>query len=137
MRALPLIVSGVVLLFVAGCDGSSLAGPRVPLDSEFTLAPLETAVVEGTDARVQFVDVTGDSRCPADAICIQGGDAVVRVRVSGDGPARDHELHTGDASRAEATHRDLRIALVALQPYPFSSRPIAPADYRATFVVRR
>ena len=35
------------------------------------------------------------------------------------------DLHTGDSSKASATYRDMTIALVELQPYPFSSRPIA------------
>jgi hypothetical protein len=35
------------------------------------------------------------------------------------------------------THEDLTIALVELAPYPFSSRPIQPGDYRATLRVTR
>jgi hypothetical protein len=83
------------------------------------------------------VEVTGDSRCPADAICIQGGDAVVHVRVYDERGTASYELHTGDSSQATAAHRDVRIALVELQPYPFSSRPFSPSDYRATLEVRR
>jgi hypothetical protein len=86
---------------------------------------------------IRFTGVTGDSRCPADALCIQGGDARVAVRVSGGGDAATFELHTGDASRASVTHRGYRITLVTLEPYPFSSRPITDADYRATFAVAR
>lgn len=137
VRAFVLVLGVVSSFIAAGCDESSPTGPTVPLNSEFRLAPLETAEVDDTDARVQFVAVAGDSRCPADAICIQGGDARVQVRVSGEGPTRDYELHTGDGSRAEVTHRDLRIALVSLEPYPFSSRPIDPSDYRATLIIRR
>ena len=48
-----------------------------------------------------------------------------------------YELHTGDSSRATVTHKQVRIALVELQPYPFSSRTIAPGDYRATLTVGR
>jgi hypothetical protein len=81
--------------------------------------------------------VTGDSRCPADIFCIQGGDAVVQTRVVDSGGSSEYELHTGDSRRAVATHRDLRIELKQLQPYPFSSRTIDAADYRATLVVQR
>jgi hypothetical protein len=31
----------------------------------------------------------------------------------------------------------VRITLVQLQPYPFSSRPTQPADYRVTLEARR
>jgi hypothetical protein len=110
----------------------------VGVDERFTLAPGDTARVTSTDITVTFVDVQGDSRCPADAICIQGGDAVVRVRASGGSSSEMLELHTGDSSRAFAQYQGFRVTLAELQPYPFSSRPsIAAADYRATLVVSR
>jgi hypothetical protein len=85
---------------------------------------------------VTFLRVSGDSRCPADAFCIQGGDAVVHVRAT-DGGSAAYELHTGDQARGVVTHRGFRIALAELQPYPFSSRTIEPNDYRATLTVTR
>lgn len=83
---------------------------------------------------VKFLEVSGDSRCPADAVCVQGGDAIVKVRVSV-GFTSEYELHTGDTSRATATHGSFRISLLNLQPYPFSSRTIATSEYRATLAV--
>jgi hypothetical protein len=110
----------------------------VGIDERFTLAPGETARVSSTDVTLTFVDVQGDSRCPADAICIQGGDAVVRVRASGGSRTETLELHTGDSSRASAQYQGYKVALTELQPYPFSSRPpIGAGDYRATLVVSR
>ena len=96
-----------------------------------------TATVAETDLRVEFREVTGDSRCPADAVCILGGDAVVHVRASGSGATADYELHTGDASRAAAMHGPFRIQLIELTPYPFSATPIAKNDYRASLEVTR
>jgi hypothetical protein len=107
----------------------------VPLNQRFTLAVGETATIDRTAVRLQFVAVTGDSRCPADAVCIQGGDAVVQVRVIDAGATSAYQLHSGDAQRAQVLHGALRVVLVELQPYPFSSRPTAPGDYRATFTV--
>ena len=130
------VVSALMcLLSVTACDEKSPLAPTVPLNERFTLSPGQTAIVEGADLRVQFVDVTGDSRCPADALCIQGGDAIVRAIASdGDTPS-NLSLHTGDSTKASATYRGARISLVELQPYPFSSRTIAPNEYRATFTV--
>jgi len=85
---------------------------------------------------IEFTSVTGDSRCPADAVCIQGGDAVVHIRVTGGGTST-YELHTGDNSRAAVVHGLYRIALMQLQPYPFSAQPISPNDYRATLTATR
>jgi hypothetical protein len=132
MHRLLLLVS----LVATGC-GDTVVGPAVALDEPFTLAIGQSAAVSAASLVIRFTGVTGDSRCPADALCIQGGDALVAVRVSGGGDAATFELHTGDASRASVTHRGYRITLVTLEPYPFSSRPITDADYRATFAVAR
>ena len=122
------------LLAATACDESP-TGPTVSIDARFTLAPGETASIEGRGVRLRFEGVSGDSRCPIDAICIQGGDAVVKVQASGDGGSLSLELHTGDASRASVTYGSVKVTLVDLQPYPFSSRTTAPGDYRATLVV--
>ena len=124
------------LLFVTACDETSPVGPTVPLSQRFPLAPGESASIEGTPLRVQFLRVSGDSRCPADALCIQGGDAIVHVRAT-ESPAADYELHTGGPPHAVVTPSGFRIELAELQPYPFSSRTIQPGDYRATLVVTR
>ena len=122
------------LLAVTGCDESP-TGPTVSLDARFTLAPGETASVTGRGVRLRFEGVTGDSRCPADAICITGGDAIVKVVADGGSGSLTLDLHTGDSSRATVTYGSVKVTLVDLSPYPFSSRTIAPGDYRATLVV--
>jgi hypothetical protein len=122
------------LLFVTACD-ESLTGPTVALNQEFVLAPGGAAVIDGASIAVRFNQVTGDSRCPADVVCIQGGDAIVGITVLGDQGPRDYELHTGNMRPVR--HETLTIALVQLVPYPFSSRTIEPGDYRATLKVTR
>jgi hypothetical protein len=129
----------ICLLCVTGCDENSPIGPTPSLNERFTLAPGEVARIGDVDLRLEFVRVSGDSRCPADAVCIQGGDAIVQLRASDDdgGDSTLLGLHTGDASQASAVYRQARITLVELQPYPFSSRTIAPDEYRATLRVTR
>lgn len=124
----------VCLIVVTACDESP-TGPTVPLNSEFVLAQGSSAIIEDAAVRIRFDGVTGDSRCPADAICIQGGDAVVTLTATSSQGTRVHELHTG--TMAPVKHDELTISLVRLEPYPFSSGPIAPNDYRATLRVTR
>jgi hypothetical protein len=121
----------LVCLLLSSCGGTM--EPTVPLNQEFTLAAGENAAIENTSVAVRFVGVDGDSRCPADAVCIQGGDALVKIDVLTGGHADAYVLHTGDLK--PVTHNDLTIALVSLTPYPFSSRSIDPADYRVTLRV--
>lgn len=127
--------SVLCLIAVTSC-GRNPTTPGVPLDEPFTLTVGETASLEGVPLTVKFLGVSGDSRCPADVFCIQGGDATVQIRVAG-GFGNEYDLHTGDSSRATVVHGSFTIALVDLQPYPFSSRTIAPSEYRATLTVGR
>jgi hypothetical protein len=124
-----------LLTMTAACDESSPTGPTISLDERFTLTAGGRASLEGR-VGLEFVGVTGDSRCPGDAICITGGDAVVQVRATGDAGTAVLELHTGDTSRASVSYGGVRVALIELQPYPFSSLPpIVPSDYRVTLQV--
>ncbi len=116
------------------CD-ESVTGPTTPLNQEFTLNPGQAAVIEGTGVSVRFDRVSNDSRCPADAVCVLGGDAIVNISLVSSGSTRAYELHTGNMQPVR--HNDLTIHLVQLAPYPFSARTIPPQDYRATLRVTR
>lgn len=63
----------------AGCASKSPSTPSTPLNTQIVLAPGQSSDIAGTPLRVQFLSVVSDSRCPGDALCIQAGDAVVRV----------------------------------------------------------
>lgn len=129
MRALLLVLLCAAL---AGC--SSPTAPTVPFNREFTLAPGEEVAVANTASRIRFIDVQNDSRCPADALCILGGDALVRVAITSKGAHTErYELHTG--STQPVSHRGFVVRLISLTPYPFSSTPIRPDEYRVTLRV--
>ena len=121
-------------LILSACGGAT--APTVPLNRDFTLSPSETAMIDNTTLGIHFLGVQGDSRCPADVFCIQGGDAIVKIEVvDRRGGTKPYDLHTGDLRPVK--HDDLTITLVQLMPYPFSSRTIQPNEYRATLVVSR
>jgi hypothetical protein len=118
-----LMMTGFCLLLVTAC-ASSPAGPTTPLNTEFTLVPRQTMQIDGTSMAVRFNQVTGDSRCPADAVCILGGSADVEITAESDSSKRDYALRTGDMTPVQ--HDGLTITLVQLVPYPFSARTIQP-----------
>jgi hypothetical protein len=136
VRCLTVPLTLLCLCFLAACDEPAPTRPSVPLNQQFTLAPGERATLVDAAAQIEFVTVSGDSRCPADAVCIQGGDALVHIVVHGS-QVSEYQLHTGDAARSSVQHGPLRITLVDLQPYPFSSRTIRPDQYRATLTAAR
>jgi hypothetical protein len=128
MRGMSLLAIGILLL---GCHNP--AEPTPPLGTEFTLAPGQQAQVEHTALSVKFLRVEGDSRCPANALCITGGDALVKIEVASSNKKTAYDLHTGDMK--PVTDGDFTIALVQLQPYPFGGKATEPGDYRATLRV--
>ena len=123
-----LVFATICLVLATACLGQSPSAPT-PLDREIVLAPGETAKLAASDS-IAFVGVIGDSRCPLNALCIQGGDAIVRIAMRIGNSAGERDLHTG--SLQPVTFNGFTIKLVDLQPYPFSGRPTDPADYRAT-----
>ena len=120
-------------LLISACTGNP-TGPSVRLNEAFVLEPGETALLQGRSVQIRFVRVTGDSRCPIDVVCVQGGDAIVEISVRSDGDAEiSYDLHTGDLRPVQ--HGTLTLTLVQLAPDPFSTRTIPREDYRATLRV--
>lgn len=109
---------------IAACSSS----PTAPTDpATVTMAPGQSTQV-GT-LSVKFVGVTIDTRCPANAFCIQAGDAYVALEASTLGGRREFELQVLNPTNRSTTHGAYSIELVELSPYPFGD-PIAPGDYR-------
>jgi hypothetical protein len=130
------LILGMCLLAATGCLQIGPTAPAPPVDRQVVLAPGTEATVSEAGVRIRFERVANDSRCPGDALCLTGGDAIVQITVI---PVRgnraDYELHTGPLT--PVMHDGLTISLVELSPYPFASRPFDPAEYRVTLRVKR
>jgi hypothetical protein len=97
----------------------------------------QSAAVAETGLTVTLLEVTEDSRCPSDAICIQPGQATVLVMVEQNGEELGElslTLAGGQASSAE-TLEGYDFWLGRLDPYPVSTAEIDPQDYVAHIVV--
>ena len=91
----------------------------------------------GEALTVRFAAVIGDSRCPSDVTCIWAGDAEIEVVLSkGDGQ-QSLRLHThgGDRYPRSARAFGYSLELQKLEPYPVSTRELAPEDYVATLLL--
>jgi hypothetical protein len=127
------LLLALCLVAASGCSEDSPSGPT-PIDQEVVLAPGQTAEFN-SGLSVRFVSVIGDSRCPVDAVCIAGGDAIVRVHIAAGTGRSDRDLHTGNME--PVTFDNVQVRLVELVPYPFSGRTTPQAEYRATLRVIR
>jgi hypothetical protein len=121
---------------VAGC-ASVTGGVDAHPGSPFTLAPGETAVLKGMDARITLKAVRDDSRCPVDVTCVWAGDAKIEIVVSRTGAADETRVLSVAPANSEAQVGDLRIRLVSLAPAPRQAEAPSARKYRAELVVDR
>ncbi len=123
------------LLIVPLLSCSSTTAPEPGLGNEFTVAIDSEVVLSDIGLRIEFLDVTDDSRCPSTVTCVWEGDGavVLATRFLTDPPVRD-TLHT--TLEPNTVIRDgIEIRFVRLDPYP-ELDPIARSLYSAVLTVR-
>jgi hypothetical protein len=86
---------------------------------------------------VKFIGVTIDTRCPANALCIQAGDAYIALEASVAGTRRSFELQVLNPTKRAVDVRDYTVAVESLSPHPFLPMPFEPDDYRVTLRITR
>src|SRR5262245_59082276 len=118
-----LTVCAASMLSAIACSSSPTA-PDGVFHTEVTLSPGQATAIVSTPLNVTFQRVANDSRCPANALCITSGDALVALRVGVEGSgAADISLRTvggttGENIAAEVAGYTLTIS--GLQPYPMN-----------------
>lgn len=121
-------------VLAAGCITNPVQPLQPALGQRFELRAGAPALLQG-GLTIVFVNVESDSRCPIDAVCIQAGDATVKLTLSHPSASRvERDLHT-DRSGASVTYLSYTIALAQLGPAPRASQTTRPNDYVATLVV--
>ncbi len=126
----------VLLMVLAACGGSPTAPGEVPYGQRFELKAGQRVTVGDHGLAVTFETVKSDSRCPLDATCIDIGDAVIALVLEHDRRTEAHDIHTKPPLSELRVDR-FTLKLEELQPYPWSDRPVVPADYTATLSVDR
>jgi hypothetical protein len=128
------LLAAFCLFAVTACFIESPTEPGA-VDQTVTLGPGQSASITDTTVTLEFEGVTGDNRCPADAMCVLGGSATVKVEVASSSGNRTLTFETGKLEPVE--YGGLTVELTQLAPYPFSASPIKHEDYRATLRVTR
>lgn len=114
-------------------DGSGVG--RVPPSCAFAACPGETVLetrinqsASGDGVKIVPLAVVEDSRCPADAVCVQQGTVRLRTLLG--------DAETTFELNQSVRHSGKTITLVAVRPYPYASQSaIAQSDYRFTFSI--
>lgn len=107
------------------------------LNVPFQLRVNQTATISSENLQIKFVNVTGDSRCPADVACIWAGEVTIEVNV------RKNGRNIGNFSLSSLLNSQINVDRYSLRFTNVSSgrllvnRPIDISNYVVTLVVSR
>ncbi len=127
-------LAGAAVLALAACSSSTGPSSVIPLDTEFELAPGNSAIVGTNGLRVQFTSVLLDTRCPIGMLCIVAGEAQVQVDARQGIAASTLTLST-DALRRQAVFLSYSIQLIGVTPERHQDPPNPPSSYRVQLKV--
>jgi hypothetical protein len=115
------------------------------LDEIFKVKLNQTALIRSENLTIKVVNVN-DFRCPNDVVCIWEGDGIVSLNLTKDGANLDTVTlginnrlanNTQSISGAGQQHQQYILHLLALEPYPATSKPINKSDYVATLIITK
>lgn len=89
------LLTTLTALALAACTTTGAQPANTVADgSSITLAPGQSAQL-ADDSRIDYIKLTGDSRCRPDVQCVWAGDATIAMRWTPmSDTAQDFELHT-------------------------------------------
>jgi hypothetical protein len=134
-------LAGLLLVVAAAC-GKPAAAPVTTPEFSITQAADSIPLYLGKEAHVDDVwmvlsDVSGESRCPRDVVCVWSGDAVASITVHPPcykegckAASAQLQLHTNLEPRSGEGWGH-KVQLLALLPYPVSTRTTDRSEYVA------
>ena len=138
-----------LVLLLTGCQtaraATAIPEPRDPdgnvkiiLEEPFKLLLGESGVYAADALTITFAEMLGDSRCPADALCMMAGLVQVKVLVTVGQTQDEVVLTLGDLYAGNVQQVDLhgyKLSLQAVEPYPVTTNRTQPDEYRAVFML--
>jgi hypothetical protein len=134
-----LALSGLLMMILllpvlpASC-GSAMV--TAALDEQFMLYAGKTAVITGESLKIQFVEVTADSRCAIGNECLVAGDAKCLMLINYF-DSQTSLTFTQQGSDNNTMDFNVYKITFQLQPYPVSDDTIKAVDYRLKMAVTR
>ena len=110
------------------------------LNTEFQLEVDQTAFIVSENIKVKFLNVTEDSRCPSDVVCVWEGQVTILLSIMhNDQDLGDFALtiRGGDETLADKTFDGHSIQVMQVGPYPKASEPTKLSDYLVTLLVSK
>lgn len=136
-----ILLIGLISFFVISCVNDIEQYPPYsfnknnPSDSLLINLEYGKGIIVNNSITIEFIDVTADSRCPMDAMCIWPGDGEVVIKLTDGFKNEEIKLHT---FLQPSFHRfgDYLIQLKSLSPYPISTHKIEKKEYKVEIVIK-
>ena len=146
IKTTPTLMGLCLIWLLAACQaGTTSASPTMaPRQSEFILAPGQSAMVTGTDLVLTFQAILSDERCPIEVECAASGPVSVSLSVQrGADTATNFTLQTFTDQTGRSPDVQFEgvtnqteiggyvIQITSVTPYPENSAAaIEPSEYR-------
>ena len=133
--SLCLMVFLAIVINLYGCGSDEV---QVRLNEEFSLSVGQYAVVSGENLKIKFNEVTEDSRCPKDVICVWAGRVSCVVELGHPSPFYRMVLTqpglTDDFAKESYEGYEL---VFHVTPYPEANKQISQDTYRLHLVISK
>jgi hypothetical protein len=152
MKTKLLIIFIILIILLMACQPATPLPPiLITENSEFTLAPSQTASIVSSGLHVQLIGVAGDERCPSEIECAISGPVSISLAVqigNGEESQIDLQTFTGNDGRTpsmqfegiedRAVYEGYLFQVTSVLPYPMNpTNPIKDSEYRVTLVISR
>ncbi|MCK9525531.1 MAG: hypothetical protein WCS74_00440 [Dehalococcoidales bacterium] len=133
----PVILLAMASLFTASC-GKNNGDVAAVLGHGFPLAIGQTAMIDGEELEIKFIEILEDSRCPAGAQCVWEGRVSARVEFKDSaGSYKMVLVQSGsDSGYVEESYKDYLISY-KITPYPQQNEEIEKQNYRLLLTIHR
>lgn len=127
-----------VLLVVSGCGNDEYKDERI-IGEEFSLNIGETVSLNGEKLRIEFLEISEDSRCPRDVKCIWEGRAIAIIEVFEGNTSQKIELVEQGLTNTRTKKQFEEYEFIfRILPYPEEGEEqISPDGYRLMLTVNK
>ena len=121
----------ILTLFGGGFTANAQATGRGATSVLFELKAGQTKNIPGSRAKIKFLSVVEDSRCPKGTQCIWAGNAKIKLRVSDRRKVKVFNLNTARGVQSYS-FEGYQIRLVKVSPTPVVNEHIRRNEYIVT-----
>jgi len=123
------VIFTCLLLLTSSCVASNEV--EVRLGEEFSLKSGQIAVISGENLKIEFVEVTEDSRCPKGVTCVWEGRVSCLVEITYRESLHSVVLTEPGLTKfpSEQSFQEYKFGY-HIEPYPEASVDIAKEEYR-------